>query len=636
MFGFLKHLAWFGQSPSRRKQAELIAPFFDHEFYLAANPDVAESGRDAIDHYIQFGWREGRDPSPHFSTSSYLAEHPHLAKSPTNPLYHFVSATSKRSSEDGEEGRGSEFLDLSDPIVTLVAEHLDVEFYCAKYPDVAQSGVEPAVHYCSQGWREGLDPTPGFSTTYYLLSNPDIRESGVNPFWHYLSAGKLEGRLTKQPGGWRYRLIAGQQPLTEAAKHWIRPDKRPTPLEKADLIEDMSDRLTKDRALLISIGHDDYRANPGGVQLCIESEEKLARSRDTDYLNIFPWQPLPFLAPEHSDPLVGLVLNGIDVGFALTSDAIEAAIAVSGHTRSCDIAVHHLAGHAPEQFIKLANALEPENSLIWLHDYFTLCTSFALQRNNAAPCDAPSIHSNACGICLYRDERESQSVRIRRFFESLDLTVVAPSEVALSFWESKTNLPTKSKIVLPHSTLEATRKTTVNSPDASQNVRIAFVGTPLNHKGWPVFVDLKHRLSSVDFEFFFFGMEKISEPNVRSIPVHARASDRDQMTRILADHDIDIVLHWADWRETFSFSAHEAIASGAFVVTTSHSGNVAAAVRKYDAGLVLDNVEDLYRAAESGELKELARAARKRRAATTMKVKHSSLSFEFVKKLASA
>lgn len=59
------------------------------------------------------------------------------------------------------------------------------------------------------------------------------------------------------------------------------------------------------------------------------------------------------------------------------------------------------------------------------------------------------------------------------------------------------------------------------------------------------------------------------------------------MIRALADRRVDFVLHWASCAETFSFSTHEALAAGAYVLTNAGSGNVAATVRRLDRGAVL-------------------------------------------------
>jgi glycosyltransferase involved in cell wall biosynthesis len=52
---------------------------FDKEWYLNNNPDVAVSGIDPIRHYVNFGAREGRDPSPILSDPDYPARDSDMA-----------------------------------------------------------------------------------------------------------------------------------------------------------------------------------------------------------------------------------------------------------------------------------------------------------------------------------------------------------------------------------------------------------------------------------------------------------------------------------------------------------------------------------------------------------------------------
>ena len=43
-----------------------------------------------LQHYEQFGWKEGRDPSASFDTLGYLAANPDVAAAHVNPLDHFL------------------------------------------------------------------------------------------------------------------------------------------------------------------------------------------------------------------------------------------------------------------------------------------------------------------------------------------------------------------------------------------------------------------------------------------------------------------------------------------------------------------------------------------------------------------
>jgi hypothetical protein len=83
------------------------------------------------------------------------------------------------------------------------------------------------------------------------------------------------------------------------------------------------------------------------------------------------------------------------------------------------------------------------------------------------------------------------------------------------------------------------------------------------------------------------------------------------MQRALAAARIDAALVWPLCRETFSFTAYEAVAAGAAVITNPDSGNVAAFVRGGGHGEVVADEAALAALFESGEVLALARARRK-------------------------
>lgn len=75
----------------------------------------------------------------------------------------------------------------------------DKSWYLAHNPDVAQSKVNPLLHYLRYGGFEGRDPSSRFCSAFYLDTNPDVKSARINPLVHYLMYGKAEGRYTTQP-----------------------------------------------------------------------------------------------------------------------------------------------------------------------------------------------------------------------------------------------------------------------------------------------------------------------------------------------------------------------------------------------------------------------------------------------------
>jgi hypothetical protein len=74
---------------------------------------------------------------------------------------------------------------------------LDQEWYLMTYPDVAEAGADPVIHYLRHGAFEGRNPSRDFDTNWYLSEYPDIAAEGVNPLVHYLKWGATEGRKPK-------------------------------------------------------------------------------------------------------------------------------------------------------------------------------------------------------------------------------------------------------------------------------------------------------------------------------------------------------------------------------------------------------------------------------------------------------
>jgi GT2 family glycosyltransferase len=76
----------------------------------------------------------------------------------------------------------------------VVQARFDPVFYAAAYQLPGKSRRDLFKHYLRQGWRNGFDPTPFFSTQKYLEIYPDVKEAGIEPFYHYLRYGIKEGR----------------------------------------------------------------------------------------------------------------------------------------------------------------------------------------------------------------------------------------------------------------------------------------------------------------------------------------------------------------------------------------------------------------------------------------------------------
>ena len=587
------------ETPRDIETEKKIAAFVDAEYYLNRNADVRDSGLDPVTHYDCFGWKEGRDPSPSFSTQDYLSKNPNLLKSKINPLSHFVDSIRESAEKPN----------ISEEVINVISSSFDAEFYSDKYSEWLPIDRDPVEYFCEHGWRKGHDPNRWFSTSHYLTTNVDIKESGVNPFWHYLVAGREEGRTSQSHHCWQIDAASNLQPLEKTKRDWLHTKAMPRVFKPAEL-QAIFAREFSNELVLTSFSHDDYRVVPGGVQLCIGIEKTQSISQGIRHLNLHPWQMLPTLADKNSDPILCLVLDGEMLGHARTSIVIDAFASVI--CADVSIVCHHLVGHSIEGVVSIARSVGVSSCSFWLHDYFGICTSYTLMRNGVLDCGAPDPNSNACTLCVFGDERRSQSDRFMHLFESLDVHLISPSSIALELWNQRSQMRPKTSRVLPHVNLQKRDLRQGCALEFPKPIRIAFIGALSPHKGWPIFEKLKKLIGDDPrYEFWVFSATELDIPDVTHVHVHAQSGDPYATMTALREAQIDLVVHWAVWRETFSFSTFEALAAGAFVITNANSGNVAKAVSHYDAGLVLEEPEDLYEIARSEDLINLANRSRK-------------------------
>jgi SAM-dependent methyltransferase len=63
---------------------------FDDDYYKKNNPHIEATGMDPALHFVRYGWKEGRKPSPAFDPAFYLDQYPDVAATGINPLLHYV------------------------------------------------------------------------------------------------------------------------------------------------------------------------------------------------------------------------------------------------------------------------------------------------------------------------------------------------------------------------------------------------------------------------------------------------------------------------------------------------------------------------------------------------------------------
>jgi glycosyltransferase involved in cell wall biosynthesis len=175
---------------------------FERKWYLSNNPDVAAEGIDPIRHYVLYGAKERRDPSPTFSTRGYLSRNPDVAAAGANPLEHFIRYGAKegrlREASTSPAAQAAEQVvlpSLSVPARSasgltpasegdlheqdrLTERYCSDEVFDADHQLLRESGlfdlnnyrksagigadIDAIEHYLAKGWQTGLEPSPDF------------------------------------------------------------------------------------------------------------------------------------------------------------------------------------------------------------------------------------------------------------------------------------------------------------------------------------------------------------------------------------------------------------------------------------------------------------------------------------------
>lgn len=599
----------------------------DRDYYAGQlrEAGIDPKGADLALHYWREGAAMGLDPTPDFSTSHYVSAHEDVAAAGINPFAHYLEEGRKEGRSTKGRAAPVEAPKIEEKLAPpdepaprksakndhrdLVATSFDATYYLAANPDVAAAKVDPLDHFMSNGWREGRNPNLSFSVSHYLDFYPDVAEAGINPFLHYLMAGKAEGRTPRHDLGFRYDIIASMQPLEKRIEHARASAPKRARTEPAKLREALRGAMRLEtKGLYVSVSHDDFTENFGGVQLVLMRESAAVDAKGLDHLHIFPATPLQVAEMDVADPVVGVLLNRKRIGFFTVREMEQALYEAAPRIRTAPFVIHSLIGHRADALVGALKAAGCKSGYYWIHDYSSVCTGYTLLRNDVEFCGGPAPTSAACSICVYGDLRVTQMKAHEVLFNELDLTVLAPSEAALDVWKASASVMAPA-VVHEHLKLDyAPAK--AKPAKRSRPLRVAYVGQPVAHKGWPVFKELTLRFGDdARYEFFHVGKGPQGIPGTFT-EVAVGADDLDKMVRTLRELEIDVAIIWSLWPETFCIAAVEALRAGAAVLTFKDSGNVAAIVRKTGFGAVLDSEDELNALFETGDVVDLAARTR--------------------------
>lgn len=212
------------------KYKKKLQKCFDEKFYLINNPDVIRKDIPPFEHYLLFGYHEGRAPNAWFSPQYYIQMYPDI-RSESNPFLHyliygwkekrlpnaFISSSfydevgslndihhyfdekkiANLKKDWNKKSRKPKTFNLDKTLYRIISESglFDPQFYLAKYKDITVETGDLIEHFLEYGGFERRSPSKEFNTAFYLDKYPDVIETGLNPLVHYMLIGERQNRL---------------------------------------------------------------------------------------------------------------------------------------------------------------------------------------------------------------------------------------------------------------------------------------------------------------------------------------------------------------------------------------------------------------------------------------------------------
>ena len=418
-------------------------------------------------------------------------------------------------------------------------------------------------------------------------------------------------RLILHTEGWHglTNRVMKKAKLSQGSMQSFQPVRiqptRPVPysgpkLGREKICEKLDSSLNEGPAV-ITLSQDDFSQYVGGVQKVVTAELAALRTNQQHMLHLFPYGNGTMLANDSDQPVLGLSVDGEKIGYCESSELL-AAIKELGAGRFEELRIHHTMGHSLNFIGQLIATQAARQTIFWVHDFFTICPGYFLLRNDLEYCGAPGIQSNACQICRYGAERQRHLAEFKRFFEAVQLKVIAPSQFALDLWTKTYPTPEWQKSVRPLAHLEWQPPLPVSG--AKEVIRVAFVGRPVFHKGIQVWLRLTESFKEDDrYQFFLAASDHIKSKAFSQIKPERKEAGQDGMLDALWENKVDVAILWSLCPETFSFTLYESLAAGCFIITNKNSGNIQTFLADHPGhGLVLENEEQLHDLLESGEL----------------------------------
>lgn len=361
---------------------------------------------------------------------------------------------------------------------------------------------------------------------------------------------------------------------------------------------------------IVSFSFGNYLKADGGTDKLIAEHQKIFNSHGVSYIQI---APIKYRADHYhiSGKTASYYTLAVDGGFygIVTEAEMDYFLGmyVSSVSKISSIIIHHFSKFEISFFEQTISKTKKCPVIVYLHDFYTVCTQLNLLKNNKEFCGKTEKNSVNCKDCSYAeciDAHQEQIASLLSKFQNRVL-VVAPSRSTLNIWKQSylKRIPYIKTAVVPHLSFEGVNP---KLPAYNDKLKIAFIGKYSRAKGKEAFESLVEHCTD-KYDYYYLGASNIEDQSkirdkVKSVYVKVDKDHPAAMTDALEKQGINVVMLWSLWPETYSYTYYEAFQKNKFILTTEESGNIADEVLANKNGKVFDSIFDLIDYCSSDEL----------------------------------
>lgn len=336
---------------------------------------------------------------------------------------------------------------------------------------------------------------------------------------------------------------------------------------------------------ILSIGHLDYRTDVGGVEKVIGEHSEMFLKRNVSYVYICPFN--------HDGGQYKLYVDNVYKGTFSVESICGLLKSWNDYIHILACHIHHIMFWKRKDLLFLCASIKTQYTF-FLHDYYMICESCNLLKNDLLFCGADLPNKKKCDGCKYFDgyfQRKEWLSKLFKICSEKELRFVSPSDYVKRIWKQAYPMYDTNTVVMEHLTFLGSKKIRDYN---HTTIKVAFLGSQYEIKGWKEYVELYKEFSDdTRFEFYHLGLPKKDEYGIINIPVSFQQGMKNAMVAAIEENEIDIAIIYTKCPETYNFTCYEAYMGGAFIITGLESGNVTDMVKKYHCGYVVENKQCL-------------------------------------------